>query len=331
MKYLPALILVALPVPALAAQEAEHGGHAQPAADPHAGHMMPAADPADPHAGHNMSGAAEEPAPADPHAGHAMSGHESGPPDPPVSGPSAAARSGPAHAADAFFGTEEMARSRRLLVKENGALNTGQLLIDQMETTLDKGEESYSWDAQLWYGGDINRLWLKTEGEGRFDAGGPEEVEVQALYSRALNPWFNLQAGVRHDFRAGPERTHAVLGIQGLAPYLFEVDGALFLSDKGELTARFEAEYDQRITQSLILQPSVEFELSAQDVPELGIGSGLSSAEAGLRLRYQIVPEFAPYVGVTYERTFGNTADFARADGEKAGGWNFLVGLRSWF
>jgi copper resistance protein B len=331
MKYLPALILVALPVPALAAQEAEHGGHAQPAADPHAGHMMPAADPADPHAGHNMSGAAEEPAPADPHAGHAMSGHEPGPPDPPVAGPSAAARSGPAHAADAFFGTEEMARSRRLLVKENGALNTGQLLIDQMEATLDKGEESYSWDAQLWYGGDINRLWLKTEGEGRFDAGGPEEVEVQALYSRALDPWFNLQAGVRHDFRAGPERTHAVLGIQGLAPYLFEVDGTLFLSDKGELTARFEAEYDQRITQSLILQPSVEFELSAQDIPELGIGSGLSSAEAGLRLRYQIVPEFAPYVGVTYERAFGNTADFARADGEKAGGWNLLIGLRSWF
>ncbi len=315
MKYLAVLMLATLPVPALAAQETEHGGHAQPAAD-----MSPAADP---HAGHAAS------ATDDPHAGHAMPEPERS--DPPVVGPSAAARSGPAHVADAFYGEAEMARSRRLLLRENGALNAGQILIDQLETSFRKGNEGYAWDAQLWYGGDINRLWLKTEGEGRFNEGGPEDVEVQALYSRALDPWFNLQAGVRHDFRAGPERTHAVLGIQGLAPYWFEVDGSLFLSDKGELTARFEAEYDQRITQTLILQPTVEFELSAQDVRELGIGSGLTSAEAGLRLRYQIVPEFAPYVGVTYERSFGDTADFARASGEKAGGWNFLVGLRSWF
>lgn len=321
MKYLAVLMLAALPAPALAVQQAEHGGHAEPAADPHAGHSTPAAE--DSHARHAMQ------ATGDPHAGHAMPGPERS--DPPVAGPSAAARSGPTHAADAFYGEGEMARSRRLLVKENGALTAGQILIDQLETSFRKGNEGYAWDAQLWYGGDINRLWLKTEGEGRFNEGGPEDVEVQALYSRALDPWFNLQAGVRHDFRAGPERTHLVLGIQGLAPYWFEVDGSLFLSDKGEVTARFEAEYDQRITQKLILQPTVEFELSAQDIAELGVGSGLTSAEAGLRLRYQIVPEFAPYVGVTYERAFGGTADYARAAGEKAGGWNFLVGLRSWF
>lgn len=321
MKYLAVLMLAALPAPALAVQQAEHGGHAEPAADPHAGHSTPAAENS--HARHAMQ------ATGDPHAGHAMPGPERS--DPPVAGPSAAARSGPTHAADAFYGEGEMARSRRLLVKENGALTAGQILIDQLETSFRKGNEGYAWDAQLWYGGDINRLWLKTEGEGRFNEGGPEDVEVQALYSRALDPWFNLQAGVRHDFRAGPERTHLVLGIQGLAPYWFEVDGSLFLSDKGEVTARFEAEYDQRITQKLILQPTVEFELSAQDIAELGVGSGLTSAEAGLRLRYQIVPEFAPYVGVTYERAFGGTADYARAAGEKAGGWNFLVGLRSWF
>lgn len=302
MKYLAVLMLAALPAPALSAQEVDHSGHAKPVdnmsptTDPHAGHSTSAAD--DGHVGHPM------PTTNDPHAGHAMPGQRS---DPPVAGPSAAARGGPAHATDAFYGEEEMVRSRRLLIKENGALNAGQILIDQLETTIGKGTETYSWDAQLWYGGDINRLWLKTEGEGRFDGRGPDDVEVQALYSRALDPWFNLQVGVRRDFRAGPERTYAVVGIQGLAPYWFEVDGSLFLSDKGEVSARFEAEYDQRITQSLILQPSVEFELSAQDIPELGIGSGLSSAEAGLRLRYQIVPEFAPYIGVTYERAFGNT------------------------
>lgn len=339
MKYLAAILLATLPAPALFAQHAGHAMAAEPAgnersADPHAGHAMsaPAGDEqtVDPHAGHAMPGDAEQPASADPHAGHAMSGHEPGIPDPPVAGPSAAARSGPAHVADAFFGEAAMEKSRRLLVKENGAISTMQVLIDQMETSIRDGRNGYAWDAQLWYGGDINRVWFKTEGEGSF-GDGPEDVEVQALYSRALDPWFNLQAGVRHDFRAGPERTYAVLGIQGLAPYWFEVDGSLFLSDKGDLTARFEAEYDQRITQKLILQPSVEFELSAQNIPELGVGSGLSSAETGLRLRYQFVPELAPYVGVKYERVFGDTANFARAAGKKTGGWSFLVGLRSWF
>src|SRR3546814_3276778 len=115
------------------------------------------------------------------------------------------------------------------------------------------------------------------------------------------------------------------------SPYWFEVDGALFLSDKGDVTARIEAEYDLRLTQKLILQPAAELNVAAQDVPELGVGSGLSTAELGLRLRYQFVPEFAPYIGVNYERDFGDTADFRRARDEKVGGWNFLIGIRSWF
>ena len=101
--------------------------------------------------------------------------------------------------------------------------------------------------------------------------------------------------------------------------------------NNGDVTARIEAEYDQRLTQKLILQPAAELNFSVQDVPELGIGSGLSTAELGLRLRYQFVPEFAPYVGVKYERAFGDTADFRRARDKKAGGWNFLIGIRSWF
>lgn len=140
-----------------------------------------------------------------------------------------------------------------------------------------------------------------------------------------------LTPGSRYDFQPNPERAHLVVGVQGLAPYWFEIDGALFLSEKGNLTTRFEAEYHQRLTQRLILQPRVEFDLAARNVPEIGVGSGLSKAEAGLRLRYEFVPEFAPYVGVEYERAFGNTADFSRAAGEKVGGWSFLVGLRTWF
>ncbi len=146
----------------------------------------------------------------------------------------------------------------------------------------------------------------------------------------SLLPFFDLQAGVRFD----PEpdtRGHLVVGVQGLAPYMFHVDGALFLSDRGDLTARLEGEYDQRITQRLIVQPRLEVELAAQDIPESGIGAGITKIEAGLRLRYEIQREFAPYVGIEYEAALGETADIARAAGEDPDGLKVLVGLRAWF
>jgi copper resistance protein B len=154
---------------------------------------------------------------------------------------------------------------------------------------------------------------------------------VQALWSRAIDPWFDLQTGLRYDFRPDPSRAYLVLGVQGLAPYWFEVDAAAFVSTKGDVSARFEAEYDIRFTQKLILQPRVEVDFALQDVPELGIGSGLSSGEIGARLRYEVRPEFAPYVGVEYERAFDGTARFRRAAGEDRGGVSFLIGLRTWF
>lgn len=267
------------------------------------------------------------PATSDPHAGHAM-GEEV--PGPPVAPPPPGALSGPAHAADALFGQEAMAEAREELRREHGSIVTSKILIDQLEARIRNGRDGYFLNAEAWYGGDIDKLWLKSEIEGEFGRS-PEHAEVQALWSRAINPWWNLQAGVRYDIRPDPERAHLVLGIEGLAPYWFEIDAAAFISHKGDVTARFEAEVDQRLTQKLILQPRVEFDLAAQDVPEIGIGSGLSNAEAGLRLRYEIMPEFAPYVGVAYERAFGETADFRRAAGGKAGGWNLLVGVRAWF
>jgi copper resistance protein B len=203
-------------------------------------------------------------------------------------------------------------------------------MADRLEYRVRDGRDGYAWEGDAWYGGDYNKLWFKTEGEGEFGEG-VEGAEIQALFTRALDPWFNLQAGVRYDIRPKPDRAHLALGVLGLAPYWFEVDGALFLSEKGDLTARFEAEYDQRITNRLILQPRVEAELVAQDVRELGLGSGLSSLEAGLRLRYEIRREFAPYAGVKYERRFGDTARSARAEGEGAGGWSLLLGIRAWF
>ena len=316
-----------------------------PPADPHAGHaMQPAAPPpppaqpaVDPHAGHTMPGQQTQPAEAmptqsaaDPHAAHQMDAAATAP-APPVAPPPPEALSGPANAADQVFGAGKMAEARDELHDTHGDLRTYKFLVDQLEANLREGRDGFAWeDVQFWYGGDIDKLWIKSEGEGEFGEG-IEEGDIQALWSHAIDPWFDLQAGVRLNFGEGPERPHLVLGIQGLAPYWFEIDAAAFLSSSGDLTGRVEGEYDQRITQRLILQPRVEAEWSLQDVPELGIGAGLSSGEAGLRLRYEIIPEFAPYVGVQYERAFGDTARFRRLAGDDVGGWSLVMGVRTWF
>ena len=157
-----------------------------------------------------------------------------------------------------------------------------------------------------------------------------EDAEVQALWSRAIGPYWDLQAGVRQDL-AGPATTYGAVGLQGLAPYMFEVDAALFLSQRGDLTARIEGEVDQRITQRLILQPRAEVNLSAQDIPRLGIGSGIDSVEVGVRLRYEFIREFAPYIGIEQSWRLGGSADYARARGEDPSVTNYLIGIRFWF
>ena len=335
-------VMPAAPTPPAPDPHAGHRMPAQPApVDPHAGHDMAAPAPAqpDPHAGHDMSAMA--PAQADPHAGHDMSAMSMGPPDVPTSADNpgrppedplpAAALGGPAHAADLVFGTEAMAASRRTLVRENGDVRTTAVIVDRLEAGFGDDGESYLWDVQGWTGGDINRFWWKSEGEGDF-GGELEEAEVQALYSRAVTPFWDVQAGVRQDFRPdGEDTTHLVLGLQGLAPHWWEIDAAAFLSTEGDLTARVEAEYDQRITQRLILQPRLEIDVSASDIPELEIGSGLSSVEAGLRLRYEFRKEFAPYVGVEWSRAFGDTADYIEARGGEADDTRFVIGLKAWF
>ena len=157
-----------------------------------------------------------------------------------------------------------------------------------------------------------------------------EDAEVQALYARAIAPFWDVQVGVRQDL-AGPNTTYAVIGVQGLSPYMFEVDAALFVSHRGDITARIEGEVDQRITQRLMLQPRAEVNLSAQDVARLGIGVGLDSVEIGVRLRYEIIREFAPYIGVEQSWRVGGSADYARARGEDPSVTNYVVGIRFWF
>ena len=263
--------------------------------------------------------------------GHSGMDHPAIPNDAPIpqAPPPPEAFEGPAFAADAFVGAEKMAASRASVVREVSGMPVFWFQADRAEYRARSGKDGYLWDVQGYYGGDLDKFWFKSEGEGSFGEK-PEATEVQGLWSHAIGPWWDLQAGIRQDL-TGPNRTHAVVGVQGLAPYLFEVDAAAFLSTKGDLTARIEAELDQRITQRLILQPRVELNLSAQNVPELGIGAGLDRVEAGLRLRYEFAREFAPYVGIEHEWKLGQSADYARIAGDDPSVTNFVVGVRFWF
>lgn len=234
------------------------------------------------------------------------------------------------HYADRRFPAGAMEHSRHEMMKEQGGQSFSQIMFNLAEVQARQGRNAYRWDGEGWFGGDIHRLTIKSEGEGVF-RGGVEAAEVQALYSRAIGPYFNLQAGIRHDFKPKPSRTYAALGFEGLAPYWFEVEGAAFISNKGDVLGRIEGYYDQRITQRLVLQPRVELNFAAQDVPEDRIGAGLSVAELGLRLRYEVTRRFAPYFGISYEAKTGRTARYARADGGDPTTTSLVAGIRIWF
>lgn len=203
------------------------------------------------------------------------------------------------------------------------------VIIDQFETRDTTGANTFSWDAEGWLGKDLQKIWFKTDGERM--AGNTDEAELQFLYSKAIARYWDFQLGVRYDFEPSPSRRWAAIGIKGLAPYFFDIDAALFIGDSGRTALRFEVEYELLLTQRLILTPDIEINLYGKNDPNVGIGSGLSDMEAGLRLRYEIRREFAPYIGVNWSRLVGNTADFARIAGESTSDAQFVIGLRAWF
>lgn len=211
----------------------------------------------------------------------------------------------------------------------------GFLLFDQLEYRINGGtSDSVRWDAQGWYGGDYNRLWFRSEGESATSGASSTEAEFQLLYSRMVAPFWDVQLGVRYDTvsGSGPDQSRwlGVAGLQGFAPYRFDVEPALFVSEDGDVSARLTGTTDWLLTQRLILQPRLETEVAAQDVEEFGIGEGLEYIELGLRLRYEVRRQIAPYVGIEWERLFGRTADFARAEGDDDSNLALVFGLRVW-
>lgn len=202
------------------------------------------------------------------------------------------------------------------------------VLVDQLEWS-GGADGSGGWDNTSWVGGDVHRLWVRTEGEVEHRT--LESADLHVLYGRPFSSWWDVVGGLRQDFGPGPNRTWAAFGVQGLAPYLFEVQATAYVGAGGRTHARLEAEYELLLTNRLVLQPLVELELYGKADPERRIGAGLSTLETGLRLRYELRREFAPYVGLAWERRFGRTADYAGQDGDDIDNLRLLTGVRVWF
>jgi len=203
------------------------------------------------------------------------------------------------------------------------------VMINELEVRNTDGPDPIVWDAQMWIGQDLNKLWIKTEGEYVDDE--LEEAELQALYSRAIAPYWDLQIGWRHDFRPKPSRDWLVLGLEGLAPYFFEIDASLFIGESGQVSASLEAEYEIMLTQQWVLSPEIALTAYSKNDEEYEIGSGLSNMDLGIRLRYEIKREFAPYIGVNWSKKFGQTADYAREHDEDTSDVQVVAGVRIWF
>lgn len=200
--------------------------------------------------------------------------------------------------------------------------------VDQLEWR-EQANDPTVLEGDAWIGYDLDRLWLKVDAS--HSEGSVEELELQALYSRAITPFWDLQLGLRHDDFGSADRNRAVLGLHGLAPYFLESEVALFLGESGDTTLRVKAEYDALLTQRLVLSPELKMELHGQNDVLTGTGSGLSSVTAGLRLRYEIHRQFAPYAGVRWKRRYGQTADYRRESGQPVEQAHWVAGLRFWF
>lgn len=205
----------------------------------------------------------------------------------------------------------------------------GFLLLDQLEVFDDDDEPGQAWDIQGWLGTDINRLWLRSEGERANNR--THSAQLELFYGRSISAWWDVLAGVRHDARPKQARTFAAFGIQGTAPQWLELELTAYVGEGGRTALRLDADYELNFTSRLILQWQVQLDAHGKNDSSRGIGSGLSLASTGARLRYEFTRRFAPYLGVEYERAIGKTADLHRLAGEPAGDTRVVAGIRTWF
>ena len=209
------------------------------------------------------------------------------------------------------------------------------ILADVLEYRPKGDESDFRWDIEGWHGGDYNRLWFKSEGERNTAFKADYDIDFQLLYGRFIWKYYDFQVGARAEtqtFRGSSvTRAHAVVGLEGLLPYRFEMKSALFISQKGNVSARFTIEKNYLVTQRLVLQPRFETNAAVQRVEKFTTGRGVNNIEFGIRLRYEIRREFAPYIGVSFDRSFSDTADLVRQEGGDPRQVRFVAGARMWF
>lgn len=205
----------------------------------------------------------------------------------------------------------------------------GSVLIDRFERGFKRNRNTTEYDLQAWYGLDYDRAVLKAE--GTHSRGKLQEARTELLWGHAIATYWDTQLGVRYDSGVGPERGWLAFGVQGLAPYWFDVEATGYIGNEGRSALRLAASYDVLLTQKLILQPRVDAEYYSKRDSARELGSGMSNLTAGIRLRYEIKREFAPYVGLEWGKKYGETASFARAAGEPTGDTRLVFGVRFWF
>lgn len=205
------------------------------------------------------------------------------------------------------------------------------VLFDQFEGRTNGSDSGLRWDGQGWIGTDMNRLWVKSE--GFLKSGTVSDGDIEALYDRPIPrlPYFDAQVGIRQDLDSGPRRTWGAVGIEGLAPYFFEIAPTFYFRDGGHMAGRITASYDLLITQRLIAQPELEMNFYTKRDPQRSLGTGLTDLDTGVRLRYEISRKFAPYIGFAYARKFGDTANLSRQAGETVSAPRLIFGVRVWY
>lgn len=232
--------------------------------------------------------------------------------------------------AEQIYDMEQMEEARQALQREHGSQQVFYLELERFETRLGGKQNELSWSGTVSWGGDLNKLWFKSEGVAPIDDTGEEHAELQILYSRAVSPFWDVQAGLGFGF-GSTNYTDFVLSAHGLAPYWVEVDAAVFMGAGGDLRLKLEAEYELRLTQRLILQPRIETLMANRTSRKRETYSGLNDVHAGLRLRYELRREFAPYIGVEWKENFSAKKDTLSANGEKSREGVFLIGIRGWY
>jgi copper resistance protein B len=203
------------------------------------------------------------------------------------------------------------------------------LMLDRFEIRNGKGADPLSWEGRAWIGRDFSKLLLRSEGEAV--DGHAASAELEALWMRPVSRWWDLVVGARHEFKPKKSRDWLALGVVGLAPYRIHVQATGYVSEGGRTALRLETDCELLVTNHLILEPRMELNAYGKKDFSRGLGSGISDLELGLRLRYEIRREIAPYLGAAWVNRFGSTAGLARANGEDAHELQVLAGLRVWY